>query len=160
MCVPVDIVSLCYRLDKISASLSNLRHQFYARIRGVHLIVPLRIIHTTHNPSFDPSSFDQSINIARFFPPIGKLFSSITSSTLKNLKGESRRSKSPRQENPWFLFAPLYVSRMSGNREETILSKRKNLSTSSSISILSLSSSYNLIDQRKKCNWTSEIMSR
>lgn len=118
----------------------------------------LYIQHITYRSIHNPSI---KVLISRDFSlPLANFFSSITSSTLKNLKGESRRSKSPRQENPWFLFAPLYVSRMSGNREETILSKRKNLSTSSSISILSLSSSYNLIDQRKKCNWTSEIMSR
>lgn len=35
--LPVDTASPCYRLDKISASLSNLRHQSNARIRAVQL---------------------------------------------------------------------------------------------------------------------------
>ena len=46
----VDTASLCYRLDKISTSLSNLR-QYYARIRRVNLIIPLKIINIVFDAS-------------------------------------------------------------------------------------------------------------
>lgn len=115
----------------------------------------LYIQHITHNSIYNPSI---KVVISRdFFPPIGKFFSSITSSTLKNLKGESRRSTPGIHD----FYSSSRTCPVRAGIVKKLFSKRINPSTPSSISILSLSSSYNLIDQRKKCNWIChEIMSR